>query len=268
MLSLPEQLLLLALDDKTGSDGCGAYLDRGLIAAALVDLVLRGRITRREPGAYEGELLLEGRAIPNGISSFWLHQPTYYLADTTPTGSAYLDHVLTTLLEHRKSNRLHTFVTLTLVYLDRVEHVDRTVYVGIDQPPPDQRQLAAHDLLAGERLVATESRFLFGRRTNLPQGNRATGEQELREVLQQGFLTRFVQTDERMRALLLLIDATGLNAKVWGKENVDAAAWRIRQALSSTSQTRCLIWDAFFYTRRGLDEETLDPLRVHAVIPR
>lgn len=265
MLSLPEQLLLLALDDKTGSDGCGVYLDRGLIAAALVDLVLRGRIAERKPGAYEGEPRLEGRTIPIGISSFWRDQPTYYLADTTPTGSAYLDHVLTTLLAHRYSNRLHTFVTLTIIYLDRV---DRMGHTHINAPPPDQRQLAAHDLLAGERLVATESRFLFGRRTNLPQGNRATGEQELREVLQQGFLTRFAQTDERMRALFLLIDATGLNAEVWGKENKDAAAWRIRQAVSATSRTRCLIWDAFFYTRSGLDEETLDPLRVHAVIPR
>jgi hypothetical protein len=103
-------------------------------------------------------------------------------------------------------------------------------HTHINAPPPDQRQLAAHDLLAGERLLATESRFLFGRRTNLPQGSRPTGEAELREVFTTGFPDTIRLTGERRRALLVLIDAAGLNTEVWGKENKDAADRRIRQA--------------------------------------
>ncbi len=272
MLSLPEELLLLALDDATGSDNLGVYLDRALIAAALMDLILRRRIARREPGPYDGEPKSDDRPqsfweyqpLVHGIYPFWLHLPTYHLADTEPTGSAYLDHVLAVILAHDLGDRLHTFPTLTLVYLNRTNRMAHT-HADI---PPDQRLLAAHDLLAREHLLVTESRFLFVRRTNLPQGNRATGESELRERLRQGFVTRFAQADERFRSLLLLIRAAGLNAEVWGEENSDAADWRVAKSLNITMQPNPLLYDAFCYIRTGVTEETMEPLRVLAPIPR
>lgn len=241
MLTLPEELLLLALNDKTGTNKLGAYLDQALLAAALLDLVLQGHIVRRErePGMSYAELY----SLPAYLDED-LPRHTYHLsAKATTTGSAYLDHVLMTIENHQKTDRLHSFTTLALFYLGRTDYLN----VNVNANPPDQRLLAAHDLLGREQLIETESRFLFVRNIRLPQGNRSTGENELRFRLIRSFQDGFPQPDERLRALLLLIKSTGLIAEVWGKEQFDAADWRIAQILRLTMEPGSLLADAYQY---------------------
>ncbi|MBC8136924.1 MAG: GPP34 family phosphoprotein [Fibrella sp.] len=252
MLTLPEELLLLALDDRAGTDNLGVYLDRALIAAALLDLILQGRIVRREPGAYASESNHE-----NVYPRFDQNEYSYCVSPhATPTGRTYLDHVLATIAKHPIADQLHSFKTLTLVYVDRTNVLNPNIYSA----PPDQRLLAGQDLLAREQLVETESRFLFFRNTTLPQGNRTTGEGELRNQLRQGLRNGFSQPDERLRALLLLIKSTGLIAEVWGKEDFDAADWRVSQTLRLTMEPDSLLADAHRYIVSGIGEDDLAPL--------
>lgn len=240
MLTLPEELLLLALNDKKGTDNLGHYLDRALIAAALMDLVLQGRIVRQE-------LKSTSASKPESC---------YYLSTATVTGNAYLDNVLKTIANHPKSDRLHSFKTLALVYLYRTNPLSPIIYAT----PPNQRLLAAQDLLAAERLIETETRFLFVREPRLLQSNRPTGEVELRERLHRESHSGFVQADERLRALLLLMKSTGLIEHVWDRARIDVVDWQIAQTLRLTMNPNSLLADAHRYIVSGINEEDLTPL--------
>ncbi|MBC7806881.1 MAG: GPP34 family phosphoprotein [Akkermansiaceae bacterium] len=245
---MPEELLLLALDDATGNDNLGVYLDRALIAGALLDLLLQERIVRSEPGQRSDE-------------RSWIREPTYYIpAAAKPTGSGYLDHVFRTIAAHPMGHRLHSFATLVLLYLNRVNPLSPTIYAA----PPNQRVLAAQNLLAREELIESETRFLgFMRRTSLRQGNRNTGESLLRHRLQAMMDKTASLPDERFRALLLLIKAMGLTANVFGKERLDAADWRVTSLLRLTMEPDSALAHAHRYIVSGIGEDdaiTLKPV--------
>ena len=66
-LSLPEELLLLALDDRTGQDRAGQTLPFGLAAAALVDLALRGQIRMEDERIVVGDVAPTGNPVLDDV---------------------------------------------------------------------------------------------------------------------------------------------------------------------------------------------------------
>ena len=257
MLSLPEQLLLLATDDVSGNDSLGKPLDRALIAAALLDLHLQERIVRHEPG--------NPAAFGDESEHAWINTAYFVSGTATTTGQLYLDLVFGKIATHPLSNRLHTFSTLVLLYLNRANAVSLSLHLA----PPAQRLLVAEDLLAREALVAKESR-LFGLllETRLPEGNRDTGEAQLRCDLQSVVGDSGFPADNRFRCLLLLIQAMQFVPAVWGAAKQDVADWRIAQSLRLTMQPDSILADARRYIMRGIVEEDLQPLRIEVSIPR
>ena len=257
MLTLPEELLLLALDDTTGADTLGSTLDRALIAAALLDLILQGHIVHLDAVA---------KSLPaSGALGCWYADGAFYLASqATSTGNNYLDHVWTMLATHLLHDRLHSFASLTLLYLNRTNCLSSNVYSA----PPDQRLLAAQDFLAREELILKETRFLgIFRQSQLPQGNRSTGEPELRERLRTVLSDKNLPVDERTRALLLLLKSTGLVKTLFENKSSDSLDWRLAQILRLTMESHSPLAEAHRYIVTGIDEFDLSPLQALILVP-
>lgn len=102
-LALPDELLLLALDDERGTRAHATELEPGLAGAVLVDLALRGRLDA------------DGK--------------TLHVVDPSPTGDAVLDTALATITrESRPRSAQHWVVRLQKGV--RQEISDRLVAAG------------------------------------------------------------------------------------------------------------------------------------------
>jgi len=260
MFSLPEQLLSLAIGE-TGTDPLGSVLDRGLIAAALIDLVLQGYIVRREPGVFTDEPVSI-----NSAHAFWHNEATYHIYPlATATGSSYLDHVLATLALHPRSDWLHTFATLTLLYLDSADD-DRDA-TNRHSAPPDQRSLAAEDLLRGGQLSVASNPRWFGRRTVLKHEDETSDAPRIHRQLRRDLQRRFMGINEQRRALLMLIAATQITRQVWGAHHEETANRQMLTVLENRMQPNTLLQVAFRYVRLGTDGESMVPLQQIVPIP-
>lgn len=232
-LTLYESLLLLAIDAKTGVLVRGVWrptFDKALVAAALSELALHGRLRPPPPEPSAGR--------PGNPLRAWLERgngpvPTageLVLDDATPTGRAYADHVLAVVATHPAAmmGRPHTLSAWALMYAGPL------VRWGERMGTLEEMRLAAADLVARGTLTALPPPE-YQRHLRPPRYPAAaavdTGADALRAHLTARLAADAPSPDDRTLALLALVRAAGLSGAVFGKPNGRRADRRIGRLL-------------------------------------
>lgn len=261
---LPESLLLLALNDKTGEierSVSAERLHRALVVAALIELLQRGRlklVPADQPIFSLAALVrmsqrLRLRAEDDQSALLSLSSLVLYeLTDVTPVGRRYLDSFLTVFAALKPSERFHSLGGFGSIYTKRNGELSSLTGEPIR---------AAADLLENgilELLDTKAGRFFQPPSSyRLPTtGLRDSGEDSLRLSLVEAVSANraansplSLNTETMM--LLCLIRAVGLIEAVFGREKREAVDWRIASACRPESAPNTIYGFADRYTRSG-----------------
>lgn len=232
-LILPESLLLLSLDDATGTVRNGNFLNTGLTLAALFELYLRGHL-RCVPAPETNLLVQEARALFESTISSQSSSPypnpdlvhtlvLWQVTDFSPVGHPFLDAVLETLRQQS-----HPEARLPLASFARAFQSYKPAEVGLCD-------LAAHRLIARGILTVGERRRMGGlfREKLLPEESHT--EEEAVVIRLKSIILGNQAPEERDIALLALVRACGLLSVVFEKgAERDKIEWRITQLIRRT----------------------------------
>lgn len=266
-LTLPECILLLALNDATGDLERGLSperLRRALIAAALLELTLLGKL-RVLSGSEPAISLVQFESIKQEIAQYCGGSEVRRLISGPPavveiqdmsfTGHPYLDSCLKAFRKDTTS-RFHTLDRLAQIYKQ---------FQGETKPDTEFQQ-AARKLLTDGVLETYETTGggLFRRapETRLrTTGNIDSGEDSMRLHLVTSVDTSAVighpKLEERTLRLLCLVKAAKLTEKVFGKEKSSAVDWRINSLCGEASPASGLAFAARYISSGTLSEPGL-----------